>query len=68
MYTGVLSSYQYRLSDKMCTFAHSYFVFLTNTKVTQKGWIPSEEFSLNFGHTVQVLADTNKNKGTIGRG
>ena len=50
-----------RLSDKMCTFAHSYLVFLQNTKVTQKGWIPSEEFSLNFGHTVQVLADTNNN-------
>ena len=28
------------------------------TRITQKGWIPSEEFSLNFGHTVQVLADT----------
>ena len=33
--------------------------FFANTKVTQKGWIPSEEFSLNFGHTVLVLADTN---------
>ena len=28
-------------------------------KLTPKGWIPSEEFSLNFGHTVQILADTN---------
>ncbi len=32
----------------MCTFVHRYLGFVTKTKVTKKGRIPSEEADLNF--------------------
>jgi len=48
----------------MCTFVHSYQVFVSTDKDNEKGWIPSEEFSLIYfckaAEELKVLADTNR--------
>ena len=50
----------------MCTFVHSYLVFVSTDKDNKKGWIPSEEFSLIYfciaAEKQKVLADTNSYK------
>jgi len=48
----------------MCTFVHSYQVFVSTDKDNEKGWIPGEEFSLIYfckaSEELKVLAGTNR--------
>ena len=48
-----------RLSDKMCTFAHGYYVVFSWTKVTTKGWNLQMDSALFFYSVKKVLSDTN---------